>query len=279
MSFINWKTLKKIDAHIHVLPDAVHQANPDSNDVWVYANIHQYQEIMRVNNIEKAVVMPFNDPYLMSMEFNIDAVHRNLGELKKQYPVYAFADVDVKNTPQKTIDAICQAVTEYSLDGIKIHPNNSGISIDSDYNRAIFAFAEKQQIPIAIHSYPNTDNDVSAANRIVQIAEEYPNLKLIVSHMGAFQWEQLLSLDCYVDMSAILPGYIHVYGIAKTNEILRSFGVERLLFATDYPDNRTLQPEEIYSFYYAALDQMDFTQEESERIAYKNIKEILERNP
>ena len=43
MALTNWKALKKIDAHIHILPDAV---------------------------------------------------HKNLYELKKQYPVYAFADVD-----------------------------------------------------------------------------------------------------------------------------------------------------------------------------------------
>ena len=120
MALTNWKALKKIDAHIHILPDAV---------------------------------------------------HKNLYELKKQYPVYAFADVDVRNTPQKTVEAVCQAVTDFSLDGIKLHPNNSGMAVDSDYNKAIFAFAEELQIPVAIHAYPRTDDDVSAAKRIVKIVE------------------------------------------------------------------------------------------------------------
>lgn len=51
MAFTDWKTLRKIDAHIHILPDAVHKANPDADDVWVYADIHRYQEIMAANNI------------------------------------------------------------------------------------------------------------------------------------------------------------------------------------------------------------------------------------
>ena len=277
MSFTNWKVLKKIDAHIHILPDAVHEANPDANDVWVYADIHRYQEIMTANNIEKAIVMPFNDPHLMSMEFTVNAVHKNLYELKKMYPrqLYAYADVDIRNSPSETVDAICHAIDDYSLDGIKIHPNNSAMAIDSDYNKAIFAFAQERQIPVAIHSYPNTDDDVSATNRIVNIVESYPDLTLIVSHMGAFQWKPLLSIGCYVDMSAILPDYVRVYGIAKTNEILRSFGVEKLLFATDYPDNRVLQPNEIYASYYDALNQMDFTEEEAKRIAYTNANDIL----
>ena len=41
---VDWKTLKKIDAHIHILPDDVHRANPDSEDVWVYAKLHEYRK-------------------------------------------------------------------------------------------------------------------------------------------------------------------------------------------------------------------------------------------
>lgn len=33
MAAIDWKKLNKIDAHIHILPDAVHEANPDAEDV------------------------------------------------------------------------------------------------------------------------------------------------------------------------------------------------------------------------------------------------------
>ena len=277
MSFTNWKALKKIDAHIHILPDAVHEANPESEDVWVYADIHKYQKIMETNNIEKAVIMPLNDPWLMSMEFTVDAVHKNIAAMKECYPdkFYAFADVDVRNTPQRTVEAICQAIDDYSLDGIKLHPNNSGTAVDSDYNREIFAFAEQKKIPVAIHSYPNTEDDACATKRIVKIAEKYPDLRLIVSHMGGFQWEQLLPLSCYVDISAILSDYARTCGIQKTNDILRAFGCERLLFATDYPDNRYLQPMEIYNRYYDILNLMDFTPDEAERIAYKNIKEML----
>ena len=93
--------------------------------------------------------------------------------------------------------------------------------------------------------------------------------------MSAYQWERLLSTRAYVDISAILPDYVRTYGIERTNEILRMFGVERLIFATDYPDNRFLEPGEIYGSYFAILNQMDFTQEEAEMIAHGNIDKIL----
>ena len=213
----------------------------------------------------------------MSMEFTIDAVHENLYEMKRRYPgkFYAFADIDTRNTSDESVEAIRKATQEYGLDGIKIHPNNTGVDLDSNYNQAIFTYAQENKIPVVIHSYPNLADDRSAAYRIVNMLKKYPDLTVIVSHMGAYQWEQLLPPRTYVDLSAILPDYVRTYGITKTNEILRGFGADRLIFATDYPDSRILQPDEIYGSYFDILNQMDFTKEEAEKIAYDNISQIL----
>ena len=86
MAFTRWESLKKIDAHIHILPDAVHKANPDSDDTWLCTDLHGYCAMMDALHIEKAVIMPLNDPWLMSMEFTIDAVHRNLRDMKTPLP-------------------------------------------------------------------------------------------------------------------------------------------------------------------------------------------------
>jgi predicted TIM-barrel fold metal-dependent hydrolase len=275
---VDWKTIKKIDAHIHILPDDVHKANPDSEDAWVHAaDLHKYCGMMDELGIEKAIIMPFNDPWLMSMEFTIDAVHKNLYDMKQRYPgkFYTFADIDTRNTPAESVEAIRKAIEEYGLDGIKLHPNNTGIDLDSEYNQPIFAYAQENKIPVAIHSYPNSESDRSAAYRIVNILEQYPELTVIVSHMSAHQWDQLLPTRAYVDISAILPDYVRTYGIAKTNEILRKFGTDRLIFATDYPDSRIFEPDEIYGSYFEILNQMGFTIEEIEKIAYSNMENLF----
>ncbi len=274
---VDWGTIKKIDAHIHILPDTVHEANPDSKDVWAYADLHEYQKIMEGYHIERAVIMPLNDPWLMSMEFTVDAVHKNLRDMKQRFPgkFYAMADVDVRNSAQESVKAIRSAM-DNGLDGIKLHPNNSGVALDSDYNREIFALAQARKAVVVIHSYPNTEDDPCAADRIVNVLNAFPALNVIVAHMGAFQWENLLPTGAMVDISAILPDYVRKYGIGKTKEILRRFGPDRLIFATDYPDNRHLKPEEIYETYFDILNQMDFSAQEAEKIAYKNILRILE---
>ena len=119
---VDWRTIKKIDAHIHILPDDVHETNPDSEDAWVHdADLHKYRRMMDELGVEKAVIMPFNDPWLMSMEFTIDAVHKNLYDMKQRYPgrFYAFADIDIRNTPAESVELVRKATQEYGLDGSK----------------------------------------------------------------------------------------------------------------------------------------------------------------
>ena len=273
----DWKTIKKIDAHIHIIPDVVHEANPDAEDEWVYADQTKYLDLMERYNIEQAIIMPLNDPYLMSMEFTADAVNKNLRELVDKYPnkFYAMADIDISNSIEDSKKKIVKAIEEYKLNGLKIHPNNTGMNVDDEYNVALLEDFNKYGLPVFIHSYPNSKDDRSATYRIKYLINKFPNIKFIISHMGAYQYEELLDTNCYVDISAILPYYVNKLGIKETNAILRKFGVERLIFATDYPCSRSLEPEEIYDRYFYILNQMDFIDDEINKIAYDNIKNII----
>ena len=273
----DWRKIKKIDAHIHIIPDVVHKANPDAEDEWVYADQTKYLELMDKYNIEKVIIMPLNDPYLMSMEFTVDAVNKNLKEMKDKYhdKFYAMADVDTSNTVEVSKRSLIKAIEEYKLNGLKIHPINTGMNADDEYNVILLEEFNKYGLPVFIHSYPNSKDDRSATHRIKCLINQFPNIKFIISHMGAYQYEELLDTNCYVDISAILPDYVNKLGIKETNEILQKFGAERLIFATDYPSSRCLAPEEIYERYFDILNQMDFNDDEIKIIAYDNIKNIL----
>ena len=52
--------------------------------------------------------------------------------------------------------------------------------------------------------------------------------------------------------------------------LLRRIGLERVLFGTDYP----IFP---YERYYEVLDQMHFTDDEIEQIAYRNAANVLRK--
>ena len=48
---VDWRIIKKIDAHIHILPDEVHKSNPDSEDVWLCIDLHRYLRISRKQSL------------------------------------------------------------------------------------------------------------------------------------------------------------------------------------------------------------------------------------
>ena len=118
-------------------------------------------------------------------------------------------------------------------------------------------------------------DDVCSPSRIKNILSKYPNLRLSIAHLGGFQYEELIGLNAYFNMSAILPDMVNKLGIKKTNNILRSFGVDKLIFASDYPDSRCLKPNEIYDKYFEILEQMDFSQEEAEKICKYNTLKMI----
>ena len=146
--------------------------------------------------------MPLNDLYLMSMKFTVDAVDKNLKELVNKYPdkFYAVADIEISNNIENSKEYLIKAIEEYKLNGLKIHPNNTGMNVDDDYNVALLELVNKYGLPVFIHSYPNSKDNCSATYRIKYLINKFPNIKFIISHMGAYQYEDLLDTNCYVDM-------------------------------------------------------------------------------
>lgn len=272
-----WK-MKKLDAHIHILPEDVLQANQDAEDDFSFAKMAEHKKWMDKYHIEKAIIMPFNDPYVMSMEFTIEKVHENLIRMCEDNPerYAAFADVDVWNmTAEENCEELRKVLKHPCMKGIKLHPNNTEMNIDDTYNDGIFELAGELSVPIAIHSYPagyrsRNREDFSAPKRILAMQRRHPETTLIITHCGGFQWEDCLNLNAYYDISAILPDWVEDFGIAETEKMMRCLGLEKLFFATDWPFSRSLKPEEIYPRYMEILEAMKFTEEELEGLFYRN---------
>lgn len=277
----DWRTVSKIDAHIHLMPPDVIAANQGYGDKFAdYGSVSDYYRLMEQYHIEAAFIMPFNDPYMLSMDFQAETVHRNLLAMCGSGRLFCFADIDLRRDLSDTIRILEDALREDAFLGIKIHPSNAAYPVDGAYYRRIFDWAAETDTPVEIHSYPRAhlDDDVCSPARIRRIREDYPALRICAAHLGGFQFEALYDCDVYANLSAVLPDLVNNYGIAGTNEILRRFGTDRLIFATDYPDSRCLKPEEIYDRYFEMLGQMDFSQEEAEGICRRNVLRFLKKD-
>lgn len=278
---IDWKKISKIDAHIHLLPDEVIEANKyDRNKFVEYGSVDSFLKVMVTYNIKKAFIVPFNDPYMLSNDHNIKTVHNNLLKMTeaKEENLYCFADIDINNNIDDTLKEFDRILGNRNFLGIKVHPTNTGYPIDGSYYEKIFAYAHEKNVLVEVHSYPRESlkDDVCSPSRINKILDKYPNLRLSIAHLGGYQYKELLSRKVYFNISAILNDFTDRLGIKKTNEILRQIGIDRLIFATDFPDNRFLEPKLIYDKYFEILGKLDFNYKEAEDICMNNALRMID---
>lgn len=278
---MDWKKIKKIDAHVHVLPPEILRMyrEEDPGSPWAHADIEEYLSIMERFNVEKAVLVPNNDGRMYYPD--ADDTNKWLGEVQKKYPGKFVAFADIRKESSYFIEdapyCLEDAVKEYGLAGLKVHPNNLQLDADSLEMVPVLRKAADLKVPVMIHSNPCRVGfqDNCAPDRINKMVQIFPDLTIITSHMGGMKWQDAVSGCGYVDISSVLPEFVSLYGIEQTNRILRRFGVDRLILATDYPDVRYTNAEDIYETYCDILNRMDFTEEEAQKIACGNIEKIL----
>ena len=272
---MSWKNHRKFDAHVHVLPDgraAQFLANEGPGAPWSRCGVEDYLRQMDRYHIEKALLLPTNDQYLYYQDPN--ETNRFLGGLVRKYPdrFYAFADVTASGAYfiEQTPYILEDAVQEYGLSGLKIHPTNLHMDADDLRLVPVLRKAAGLGVPVMFHANPCRlgFHDNCAPDKINRMIQVFPDLEIITAHLGGMKWQDAVSGCTWVDMSFILPKLVKLYGMEQTNRILRAFGPDRLIFGTDFPDGS-------YDAYFDILDQMDFTEEEIDRIAWKNILGLL----
>lgn len=274
---MSWRTCRKLDAHVHVLPgERTEQflANEGPRFPWSRCGAEDYLRQMDRHGIERALLVPANDQYLYFQDPR--ETNRFLGGLVKAHPdrFSAFADVTasgayfIEQTPQ----ILEEAVEEQGLAGLKLHPTNLHMDADDLRLVPVLRKAAELDVPVMFHANPCRlgFHDNCAPDRINRMIQIFPDLEIITAHLGGMKWPDAVSGCTWADMSYILPRLVELYGLEQTNRILRAFGPERLLFGTDFPQGD-------YAAYFEILEQMDFTEEEIRRMAWDNLAGLLKR--
>ena len=277
---MDWKKIRKMDAHVHLLPETtLAWMREEDPECWGKAEEERYLQIMKEYNVHRAVLVPIND---CGTFFNDpDETNSWLGGMMKKYPDKFIAFADVVNAGGYFHEMapywLEQAVEKFGLRGLKLHPSNLGMDIDCLDMVPLMRKAAELDIPVMIHSYPYGRQNYACCEpaKIHNLAKIFPDVTFIISHMGGYRWMDALGGKEYVDISTFLPELVNLYGIEQANRILRNFGADRLIFATDYPQVYLCKPETIYETYCNILNKMDFTEEECDKIAWGNMAKLL----
>ena len=158
-------------------------------------------------------------------------------------------------------------IIKSGLRGIKLHPDIQRFYADDERLLEVFDFIG-EKIPVLIHC-GDRRFDYSRPERIKNIINNFPHLRLIAAHLGGWSlfeegFDMLKNTECFFDISSTMmflpPEQVKKY--------IRGYGSERVLFGTDFP---LWSPEkEAASLQRLGLDGYEF-----ERVAYKNALKIL----
>lgn len=165
------------------------------------------------------------------------------------------------------IEEELKRIRSLGLRGLKLHPDFQGFFVDDSSMDRIYSAIEGV-MPVLIHAGDKT-TDFSSPYRIANVLKKFPKLTIIAAHLGGYsEWMEsekcLIGKNIYIDTSSSIP----FIGKDKALQMIKSHGVDKVLFGTDYPLTR--HKEELERFL-----SLDLTPEEQRKIFFDNASKLL----
>ncbi len=171
-----------------------------------------------------------------------------------------------------TIFEEIQKIKEAGFIGVKLHPEFQSFDLDELRMYSIYQKIMENELLILFHcgydiSFP--DSDRGDPERLAHVLEDFPDLKIIASHLGGWrQWDKvldhLLGKNIFFDTSYSI-GYIDK---KLLKVILSNHPSEKILFGTDSPWKD--QEKEI-----SLIHSLDISLELKKRILEQNALALL----
>lgn len=207
--------MKKIDAHSHV------------GDFGGWAGLHitadELIAQMDEYDIEKVILCSANEK-----------TNEDTNYAFKKYPDRVLPLVYLNPYDgEKAVEMLDYYVKEQGFVGIKLNPLKQAYVADAEMLDPIMAEAEKLDIPVFIHcGHP----PYSLPWSIAMLAERFPNVKVVMIHMGHGHG---VYIDASLKMARRFPNlYLEMSGMPMNSKIKEAYdtvGRDRIMFGTDAP--------------------------------------------
>lgn len=154
--------------------------------------------------------------------------------------------------------------------GVKLHPDIQRVDLDDPRLLKLYSLMEGSSLAVYLHMGDDrADYRYSTAERLARVAKQFPRLRFIAAHFGAYMaWQDspiLADIDnIWYDTSSSL----WALPIEEANRLVKLHGSERLFFGTDYPV-KTAETE------LTRFNRLDLTESERNAILWENAAKFL----
>ena len=228
--------MKIFDIHVHIFPRNLAQRAANNIGAF-YDGIYMHGDgtlERAVEMMDAAGITAFAAHAVALTPHSIDHVNHFILSAKETMgdrmipfaAMHPFTD-DVQGAVDK--------IVAQGFRGIKIHPDMQKFVVD-DPAVAPMMEAIAGRLPLLIHCGDNR-YDFDGPQRIINLHANFPKLQIICAHFGGWgEWDRALELlpgqeGLLFDTSSSL----YKWPAEKATEAVRRFGVENMLYGTDYP--------------------------------------------
>ncbi|HEX2949875.1 MAG TPA: amidohydrolase family protein [Armatimonadota bacterium] len=211
-----------VDAHAHLGFDEVFDEDFTEADLL---------DSQQRNGIDVTLVQPA----LVHDRATVMQYHDKIADLAARYPgrFYGIANPNPHLPDDEYVHEIERCLHELHFVGIKLHPFAHAVNPGGRHGRRVFALAAEYGVPIIVHSGPGLPWSNPAL--LAPLAEEYPQLSIIVAHAGGS--------ICVGEAGVLAERYPNVYlepswtGGFHVKGWITHLGAERMLLGSDHADN------------------------------------------
>lgn len=247
--------------------------------------------------VDKGIILPLQ----YGKTFGVHVPNDYVAELVKKYPDKLAAFCSVVPTEEGAVEELERGVTQLGLIGLKMSPTYQCFYPHDEKYFPLYQKAQDLGVPVAFHtgfSQPRRARLIYGNLVFIdELAHNFPDLKIIIGHMGYYHYEDTISLvmkhdNVFADISW-LPSLAGLDRHALRRELpviqypylhflypllyyfTQTFGMpNKLLFGSDWP---TTSPKDYVELLEKRLNLM-LTEMHLPEIPEQNIHDILHEN-
>lgn len=156
------------------------------------------------------------------------------------------------------------------LCGVKLHPDIQGVDILDPRLLGLYELLQARGLPICFHAGDNRpEYRFSEPTKIARVARMFQQLRINAAHFGGYTvFDDVGDLFSCENVHVDLSSALWLIDRARALELISAFGIERVMFGTDYPVKRAC--DELGRFATLGLSEDD-----TERILGKNFESFI----
>ena len=233
-----------IDAHVHIFPSSIFSSirkwfDENAWHIRYQLNTSQIFNFLLSHGVKHVIALQYAHKPGIAQTLNQYMVKKC-----RKYPKHVTGMATVY-PGEKNSDAILQEAFDLGLGGLKLHAHVQCFDMNSDEMKVLYDLCQFNKKPVLMHvgrepksaAYSCDPYQLCSADKLEQVLNDFPDLKICVPHMGFDEvsaYRMLLERydNLWLDTTMVLTDYFPIHEAID----LGRYRLDRVMYGSDFPN-------------------------------------------